>query len=146
MSTHGDGDSRNDDSRNDDGGGWLLLLVRIAWRPFLAGLVILVVVLSYADSVGGKKERAYMASMKFDLRDLVTAEASYFTDNATYTSTFGNLVNSRTPWSTLTITAATSTGWAATAKHVGTTHTCGIYVGSATAPVRGQKEGEPKCV
>ena len=47
---------------------------------------------------------------------------------------------------TVTVTSANGTGWAATANHNATTKTCGIYVGTATAPITGQNEGEPKCV
>ncbi len=91
------------------------------------------------------REHAYAAEMKSDLRNLVTAEESYFTDHQTYTATLSRLSHSASADTTIVITSASRTGWAATAKRSGTTSTCGIYVGTATPPISGQNEGEPKC-
>ena len=116
----------------------------------LIELLIVVVIIGILAAIaipkfGSTKEKAYIASMKADLRNLVTAEESYFADNVTYTTTIGNLAYSISAGNTVAISAATGTGWAATAKNTGTTHTCGIYGGSATAPSTGQNEGEPQC-
>ena len=116
----------------------------------LIELLIVVVIIGILAAIaipkfGSTKEKAYIASMKADLRNLVTAEESYFADNVTYTSTIGNLAYSQSAGNTISITSANGTGWAATGKNNGTTTTCGIYVGSATAPISGQNEGEPKC-
>jgi prepilin-type N-terminal cleavage/methylation domain-containing protein len=116
----------------------------------LIELLIVVVIIGILAAIaipkfGSTKEKAYIASMKADLRNLVTAEESYFADNVTYTATQGNLSYSVSAGNTISITGATGTGWQATAKNNGTTHTCGIYVGSGTAPITGQNEGEPKC-
>jgi hypothetical protein len=46
---------------------------------------------------------------------------------------------------TVTVGTVSGTGWNATAKHNGTSKTCGIFVGAATAPISGANEGEPKC-
>jgi prepilin-type N-terminal cleavage/methylation domain-containing protein len=117
----------------------------------LIELLIVVVIIGILAAIaipkfGSTKEKAYIASMKADLRNLVTAEESYFADNTTYTSTIANLSYSQSAGNTVTIAAATGTGWNATALNNGTTHTCGIYVGNATAPIAGQNEGEPKCL
>ena len=117
----------------------------------LIELLIVVVIIGILAAIaipkfGSTKEKAYIASMKADLRNLVTAEESYFADNVTYTSTIGNLSYSVSAGNTISITGASGTGWQATSTNNGTTHTCGIYVGSGTAPVTGQNEGEPKCV
>ena len=116
----------------------------------LIELLIVVVIIGILAAIaipkfGSTKEKAYIASMKADLRNLVTAEESYIADNVTYTSTLGNLSYSVSAGNTVTITGSTGTGWQATAKNNGTTTTCGIYVGSGTAPITGQNEGEPKC-
>jgi len=117
----------------------------------LIELLIVVVIIGILAAIaipkfGSTKEKAYIASMKADLRNLVTAEESYFADNVTYTSTIANLAFSVSAGNTITGISATGTGWSATAKNNGTTTTCGIYVGNATAPVTGQNEGEPKCM
>ena len=115
----------------------------------LIELLIVVVIIGILAAIaipkfGSTKEKAYIASMKADLRNLVTAEESYFADNVTYTSTIANLAYSQSAGNTVTIGAATGTGWNATAKNNGTTTTCGIYVGNAAAPIPAN-EGEPKC-
>ncbi|MFI5281129.1 MAG: type IV pilin protein [Gemmatimonadales bacterium] len=115
----------------------------------LIELLIVVVIIGILAAIaipkfGSTKEKAYIASMKADLRNLVTAEESYFADNVTYTTTIGNLSYSVSAGNTVAIGSANGTGWAATAKNNGTTTTCGIYVGSATAPIPAN-EGEPKC-
>jgi hypothetical protein len=62
----------------------------------------------------------------------------------TYTTNLGTAF-STSAGVTMAIGAATGTGWSATASHNATTKTCGIFVGSATSPVSGANEGEPKC-
>jgi prepilin-type N-terminal cleavage/methylation domain-containing protein len=117
----------------------------------LIELLIVVVIIGILAAIAipkfaNTKEKAYVAAMKSDLRNLVTAEESYFSDNVTYTTATTALNYSPSTGVTVTVGAATGTGWSATASHNATTKTCGIYVGSATAPVSGANEGEPKCV
>ncbi len=117
----------------------------------LIELLIVVVIIGILAAIAipkfaNTKEKAYIASMKSDLRNLVTAEESYFADNVTYATTTANLQYNSSAGVTVTVSGATGTGWSATSKHNATTKTCGIYVGAATAPISGQNEGEPKCV
>ena len=116
----------------------------------LIELLIVVVIIGILAAIAipkfaNTKEKAYIAAMKSDLRNLITAQESYFADNVTYTGTLGNLSYAASTGVTVTMGTTTGTGWAATASHNGTSKTCGIYVGSATAPVAGANEGEPKC-
>ncbi len=117
----------------------------------LIELLIVVVIIGILAAIAipkfaNTKEKAYIASMKSDLRNLVTAEESYFADNVTYATTTSNLQYNSSAGVTVTVSGATGTGWSATASHNATTKTCGIFVGAATAPISGQNEGEPKCV
>jgi prepilin-type N-terminal cleavage/methylation domain-containing protein len=116
----------------------------------LIELLIVVVIIGILAAIAipkfaNTKEKAYVAAMKSDLRNLISAQESYFADNVTYTTSLTNLNVTASTGVTLSVGAATGTGWSATAKHNGTTKTCGIYVGSATAPISGANEGEPKC-
>ena len=116
----------------------------------LIELLIVVVIIGILAAIAipkfaNTKEKAYVAAMKSDLRNLVTAEESYFADQVSYTTSTTAVSFSPSTGVTLTIGAATGTGWSATAKHNGTAKTCGIFVGSATAPISGANEGEPKC-
>ena len=62
----------------------------------LIELLIVVVIIGILAAIaipkfGATKSKAYVASMKSDLKNLVTAEESYFSDWTTYTNTRANL-------------------------------------------------------
>ncbi|HXY69045.1 MAG TPA: prepilin-type N-terminal cleavage/methylation domain-containing protein, partial [Gemmatimonadales bacterium] len=115
----------------------------------LIELLIVVVIIGILAAIAipkfaNTKEKAYIAGMKADLRNLVTAQEAYFADNVTYASVLTNLNYNVSSGNTVSISSATGTGWAATSKNNATTKTCGIFVGSATPPVTGQNEGAPQ--
>jgi prepilin-type N-terminal cleavage/methylation domain-containing protein len=124
--------------RNSKGFTLIELLIVVVIIGILAAIAI--------PKFANTKEKAYVAAMKSDLRNLVTAEESYFADQVSYTTASTAINYNSSTGVTVTIGTATGTGWNATAKHNATTKTCGIYVGSASAPVAGANEGEPKCV
>src|SRR5207244_13503443 len=86
---------------------------------------------------------AYLASMKSDLRNLVTAEEAYFADSVKYTTNLGTAFSTTSGVVGPTI-ALSADGWTANVSHTTTPKTCAIYVGS-TALAPANKEGEPKC-
>jgi prepilin-type N-terminal cleavage/methylation domain-containing protein len=116
----------------------------------LIELLIVVVIIGILAAIAipkfaNTKEKAYIAGMKSDLRNLVTAQEAYFADNVTYATTTTNLNYNASAGDVITVTSATGTGWAATSSNNATTKTCGIFVGSATPPITGQSEGAPVC-
>ena len=123
--------------RNSKGFTLIELLIVVVIIGILAAIAI--------PKFANTKEKAYVAAMKSDLRNLITAEESYFADQVSYSTSMVAINASSSTGVTVTIGTATGTGWNATAKHSATTKTCGIFVGSATAPIAGSNEGEPKC-
>ncbi len=118
----------------------------------LIELLIVVVIIGILAAIAipkfaNTKTKAYVASMKADLRNLVTAQESYFADNVTYATATANLNYTTSAGNTVSIVAASGTGWSATVTNnaVSTPASCGIFVGSATAPITGQSEGAPAC-
>jgi prepilin-type N-terminal cleavage/methylation domain-containing protein len=115
----------------------------------LIELLIVVVIIGILAAIAipkfaNTKEKAYVAAMKSDLRNLHTAQETYFSDYVTYTTNLGvNYVASTGV--TVAITGASGSGWAATASHNATAKTCGIFYGTGTPPISGQNESEPKC-
>ncbi|MGQ0648613.1 MAG: type IV pilin protein [Gemmatimonadaceae bacterium] len=123
----------------------------------LIELLIVVVIIGILAAIAipkfaNTKEKAYLASMKSDLRNMATTQESYFADNQVYTS--GTAQNRATtaslagfvPSAGVSVTAAATggTGWSATSGHTATTKTCAIFVGvAAVAPAT--VEAEPKC-
>jgi prepilin-type N-terminal cleavage/methylation domain-containing protein len=114
----------------------------------LIELLIVVVIIGILAAIAipkfaNTKEKAYVASMKSDLRNLITAEEAYFSDNnSTYASSTSTLGTNYKASSgvTVTIGTVTNTGWSATAGHTSTSKTCAISVGGTAT-----NEGEPVC-
>ena len=113
----------------------------------LIELLIVVVIIGILAAIAipkfaNTKEKAYMAAMKSDLRNGMTAQEGYFADYTTYTSDLGTAFG-ESPGVTVTFASVTGTGWQATSAHNGTTKTCIIYIGGNTPS--GTTEGEPIC-
>ena len=125
----------------------------------LIELLIVVVIIGILAAIAipkfsNTKEKAYLASMKSDLRNMATVQESYFADFQVYVAGSATNVGGTTtslngfvPSAGVSVTAAASggQGWSATATHSGaTTKTCAIFLGvSAVTPAT--VEGEPKC-
>jgi type II secretion system protein G len=115
----------------------------------LIELLIVVVIIGILAAIAipkfaNTKQKAYIASMKSDLRNLVTAEEAYFADSVKYTTNLGTAFAVTSGNATPTI-ALTTDGWTASITNVNApTITCAIFIGS-TALAPATKEGEPKC-
>ena len=114
----------------------------------LIELLIVVVIIGVLASIAipkfaNTKEKAYLTSMKSDLRNLVTAEEAYFADSIKYTSNLGTAyrVSTGVVGPTITLTAD---GWTAVVSHTATTKTCAIFGGS-TSLAPAVREGEVRC-
>ena len=115
----------------------------------LIELLIVVVIIGILAAIAipkfaNTKEKAYLATMKSDLRNLITAEESYFGDNTAYTATLpATMYATSTGVTGPTITVQGSDVQAYVA-HTQTSRSCAIYIGTSTfSPAT--KEGEPKC-
>jgi prepilin-type N-terminal cleavage/methylation domain-containing protein len=124
----------------------------------LIELLIVVVIIGILAAIAipkfaNTKEKAYLASMKSDLRNMATTQESYFADNQVYTSGVPSNIAGATvslygfvPSSGVTVnaTATGGTGWGATSTHTATTKTCAIYIGVPVV-LPALVDGEPKC-
>jgi type IV pilus assembly protein PilA len=119
----------------------------------LIELLIVVVIIGILAAIAipkfaNTKQRAYLASVKEDLRNLVTAEEAYFATYATYTSSTTNMNATQSPGITITMGTVAGTGWGATATHTGlvgaTPDGCHIAVGSVETTAT-NNEGAPYC-
>jgi prepilin-type N-terminal cleavage/methylation domain-containing protein len=126
----------------------------------LIELLIVVVIIGILAAIAipkfaNTKEKAYLASMKSDLRNLATAEEGYFADFQVYTVVnASNVAGVATPdpatgfvpSAGVTLAAQlAATGWNANTTHTGTTKTCRIFVGHPGPNGFATVEGEPKC-
>ncbi len=89
------------------------------------------------------RERAQLAAMKSDLRNLVTAEENYLADSSKYTTDLEDRyrVSTGNRMPTITLTAD---GWTASITSTTTLQTCAVFVGS-TPLAPATKEGAPAC-
>jgi type IV pilus assembly protein PilA len=122
----------------------------------LIELLIVVVIIGILAAIAipkfaNTKEKAYIASMKSDLRNLVTAEEAYFADSVKYSTALcatsvgcAGVVFVQSTGNNPPAIALTADGWTASMTNLNTTKNCAIYIGS-TALAPANKEGEPKC-
>ncbi len=119
----------------------------------LIELLIVVVIIGILAAIAipkfaSTKEKAYVTAMKSDLRNLLTAEESYFSDYGTYATATGQLKGfSQTTSVRAKIEAADGAGWWASATHTSLASgpSCKIAVGGSLSASGLTSEGEPKC-
>ena len=118
----------------------------------LIELLIVVVIIGILAAIAipkfaNTKSKAYIAAMKSDLRNLVTAEESYFADSAAYaTDTTKGMKfkpSSGVGMPTISVYAG---AWLATNTHSQlTSFSCGIGVNTTNPLVTSAGDGEPTC-
>src|SRR5258705_12080649 len=64
-------------------------LIELLIEVVIIGILAAIAITKFANT----KEKAYLASMKSDLRNLITAEEAYFADSVKYTSNLGTAYN-----------------------------------------------------
>ena len=119
----------------------------------LIELLIVVVIIGILAAIAipkfaNTKTKAYTAAMKSDLRNLVTAEESFFSDSGTYVI-YGDTTKLKFKPSTGVSTPTVVVGagyWSATVTHSQIpAFTCGIGVNTANTVVSTAGDGEPAC-
>ena len=127
-------------------------MLRTARKGFtLIELLIVVVIIGILAAIAipkfaNTKEKAYIAAMKSDLRNLVTAEEAFFADSVKYTTdvTQMKFKPSTGVW---TPTIAIGAGfWSAQVTHTQVTgKSCQIAVNTNNTLVTTAGDGEPAC-
>ena len=117
----------------------------------LIELLIVVVIIGILAAIAipkfaNTKSKAYITAMKSDLRNLVSAQESFFSDSARYST---NLTSLNFKASTGVTSPAITVGagyWTATNSHTQLTGAaCGIAVNTTNPTVGTAGEGEPAC-
>jgi prepilin-type N-terminal cleavage/methylation domain-containing protein len=127
----------------------------------LIELLIVVVIIGILAAIAipkfaNTKEKAVLASMKSDLRNLVTAQEGFFSDEQTYATGIAAVQGATdvafvpSANNVIAMGAVTAAGWSATVTNAtlqGTIKTCGIYAGTAAGFPNANvtAEGAPAC-
>jgi len=117
----------------------------------LLELIVVAVILGLLASIAierfaNAKEKTYLAAMKADLRNLVTAEIVFSTDSLRFTTMIGSggLTYQVSTGNTTPSIVLTGDGFTALVGNTNTPRTCVIFMGS-TPIAPATNEGEPAC-
>jgi prepilin-type N-terminal cleavage/methylation domain-containing protein len=138
------------------------LLNRTGFTLIELMIVVIIVGLLAAIAVpkfGTARERAYIASMKSDLRNFVNAEEAYFADSVKYTTAVSCVTpvpagsvsfctSTGNTLGTVTTGAGTQAGWTVSITSANTATSCAIYTGSvapAAPATAASPEGAAVC-
>ena len=111
-------------------------LIELLIVVVIIGILAAIAIPKFAQT----KEKAYIAAMKSDLKNLVSANEAVYSDLNSYATI--PVAPQGSSGVEITQTPGAN-GWSAEATHDATAVECTIYVGAATPA--GQAEGEPVC-
>ena len=119
-------------------------LIEVLIVTVIIGILAAVAIPKLAKS----KEKAHLAAMTSDLRNLATAQEAYHYDQATYYD--GAVPSAKLAYGvssgvSVTLSSVTGAGWAAVTKHTNTLKTCAIFMGGAAPPPPAVTEGQVRC-
>jgi prepilin-type N-terminal cleavage/methylation domain-containing protein len=117
----------------------------------LIELLIVVVIIGILAAIAvpkfaATKGKANAAALRSDLRNLASAQESYFFEHTTYTTDTAALRHSGSPGVQITIVDATVGGWSAIATHpLSYPLTCALFSGVITPAAPATVEGVVAC-
>ena len=111
-------------------------LVELLVVVLIIGVLAAIAIPRFAATRG----KAYVTAMMADLHNLATAESAYFADHQVYTTALTTTQYTTSAGVTVTINAATTTGWSAVASHAASDKTCAISYGEGATT-----DGVPIC-
>ena len=105
----------------------------------LVELLIVMVVIGILATIvipkfTGSREKAFVNTLKADLRNLSSLQEIYHGNSVTYTASQADLAFTPSSGVTVAVVSADGLGWGATATHTGTPRSCAVFYGQA-APV-----------
>jgi prepilin-type N-terminal cleavage/methylation domain-containing protein len=105
-------------------------LIELIIVVVIIGILVVIATPKFSNT----KEKALVAAMKSDLRNMAATEEGYYTNNQIYTTVLASMNFTASQGVVATVTDAKVTGWAANTSHPATTKTCEIGIGSDSIP------------
>jgi prepilin-type N-terminal cleavage/methylation domain-containing protein len=117
-------------------------LIELLIALVIVGILAAIAIPTFANTTA----KADIASVQSDLRNLATAQESYYYEHATYAPSYALLNIVPSGGVTVTIVEASAGGWSATAVHPSAVPvTCGVFYGSATPVAPATAQGKIVC-
>ncbi|HKK92794.1 MAG TPA: prepilin-type N-terminal cleavage/methylation domain-containing protein [Longimicrobiales bacterium] len=116
-------------------------LVELLVIMVIVGILAAIALPRYAST----RERAYVSSMKADLRNLSSKQEIYHSESSTYTQDATALGLRTSEGVTVVIGEAETSGWSALATHESTPIECALYYGDATQVAPAVEAGVVGC-
>lgn len=105
-------------------------LIELLMVVVIIGILASIVVLKFSEM----KDKAFVSTMQSDLRNLSSAQETYYASNFSYTSDVTALEFNSSDAVEITVNESGTAGWGATATHSGLgVRQCGVYYGDADA-------------
>jgi prepilin-type N-terminal cleavage/methylation domain-containing protein len=117
----------------------------------LIELLIVVVIIGILAAIAipkfnSTREKAFMAAVAADLRNLASQQEIYYNDNYSFTTDLTAVGFTNSEGVTVVVGEATNLGWSATGTHAGlTAESCAIYHGNATPVSPATVESAVEC-
>lgn len=113
-------------------------------------VVIIIIGLLAAFAVprlSSARGRAFSSTLESDLRNLAVAEEAYYYEHGSYTQDMSRLFVTASPGVTVSVSAAGSMGWSATAVHpTADPGLCALFYGEPSSqPAPATSEGQIAC-
>jgi prepilin-type N-terminal cleavage/methylation domain-containing protein len=117
-------------------------LVELLIAIVIVGILAAISIPLFANTTA----KADIAAVKSDLRNLATAQESYYYQHATYAPSTALLGVTPSSGVTITIVQAAPSGWSATAVHPAAVPvTCAVFYGAAAAVPPAMAQGMIAC-
>ncbi|MFN2399611.1 MAG: type IV pilin protein [Gemmatimonadaceae bacterium] len=118
-------------------------LIELLIVVVIIGILATIVLPGFKNSKG----RAITGAIKSDIRNLASAQESFFYFNDTYTTSLPALTFTPTAGVVMTITEATVSGWSVSATHPqSAAASCAVFFGTAAAVAPATVEGVITCL
>jgi prepilin-type N-terminal cleavage/methylation domain-containing protein len=117
-------------------------LIELLIVVVIVGILAALAIPKFRDTKG----KSYAATLKADLRNMVTAQEAYMYDHSAYTSNLGSLNLALSSGVVVTWGTATAAGWSAKVTHpLSFPLECAVFIGNVPPLAPAQAEGLIRC-